>query len=96
VKVSFRRFAHYEFDEAADWYDGERIGLGAEFIAEIEALVARISADPYLYQKALGSIRRAVAPRFPYSIYYKVRKSEIVVLAVFAGARDPAIWQNRS
>jgi hypothetical protein len=31
VKVTFRRFAQYEFDEAADWYDGERIGLGAEF-----------------------------------------------------------------
>jgi hypothetical protein len=31
VKVTFRRLAQYEFDEAADWYDGERIGLGAEF-----------------------------------------------------------------
>jgi plasmid stabilization system protein ParE len=86
VKVTFRRFAQYEFDEAADWYNGERIGLGEEFIAEIEAMVAKVSANPYLYQKVLGSVRRAVAPRFPYSVYYKVRKSEIVVLAVFAGA----------
>ncbi len=40
MKVTFRRFAQYEFDEAADWYNGERVGLGEEFIAEIEALVA--------------------------------------------------------
>ena len=58
MKVTFRRFAQYEFDEAADWYDGERIDLGAEFIAEIEALVARISAKPYLYQKVLGTCER--------------------------------------
>jgi toxin ParE1/3/4 len=73
VKVTFRKIAQFEFDQAADWYDGERIGLGVEFISEIENLVERVRAAPLMYQKVLGDIRRAVAPRFPYAVYYKVR-----------------------
>ncbi len=94
--VTFRKAARLEFDEAADWYDGQRIGLGSEFILEIESLVNRINNSPQLYQKVLGNIRHAVAPRFPYSVYYKARKDEVIILAVFAGSRDPKIWQRRS
>lgn len=94
--VTFRKAARFEFDEAADWYDGEQMGLGSEFISEIEGLVQRIVASPLLYQKVFANIRRAVAPRFPYSVYYKLRKQEIIILAFFEGARDPTIWQRRS
>jgi len=37
--VIFRRQARMEFDEAGDWYEKERTGLGIEFMAEIQLLI---------------------------------------------------------
>ncbi len=41
-------------------------------------------------------VRRVVANRFPYSVYFRAEKHRIVVLAVFHGNRNPAIWQARA
>ncbi len=38
--------AQAEFAEAAAWYEGEREGLGLEFISEIERTLARIARQP--------------------------------------------------
>jgi plasmid stabilization system protein ParE len=40
-------------------------------------------------------IRRVVAKRFPISVYFRAETRRIVVLAVFHGSRDLAIWQHR-
>jgi plasmid stabilization system protein ParE len=42
-----------------------------------------------------ADIRRVVARRFPYAVYYRRREDRIVVLAVFHGRRHPRIWQAR-
>ena len=42
------------------------------------------------------NIRRALAKRFPYTVFFKVRGSALVVLAVLHGRRDPAVWQRRA
>ena len=36
LPVVLREAAEIEFDEAFDWYDVQRIGLGAEFAAEVQ------------------------------------------------------------
>ncbi len=33
LPVIFRRQARLEFDEAADWYEQERAGLGSQFLS---------------------------------------------------------------
>ncbi len=40
-------------------------------------------------------VRKAVARRFPYCIYFRERDQRIIVLAVFHSARNPAIWKQR-
>ncbi len=35
-QIVYRRQARREFDEAGDWYEKERTGLGMEFLAEIQ------------------------------------------------------------
>jgi plasmid stabilization system protein ParE len=41
-------------------------------------------------------MRRVTAERFPYSVYFRAETRRVVVLAVFHGSRDPAIWQRRA
>ncbi len=50
---------------------------------------------PLQFTVVREDIRRVVANRFPYSVYFRAEKHRIVVLAVFHGNRDPAIWQAR-
>jgi plasmid stabilization system protein ParE len=95
LRIVFRRAAKSEFEDAAVWYDEQRFGLGEEFIVEIEQAIANAAAAPQRYPVVFGDIRRAVARRFPFSVYFRVRSDAMVVLAVFHGRRNPAIWQRR-
>jgi hypothetical protein len=42
-QVVFRQQARREFDQAGDWYEKERAGLGLEFLVEIQGLIDRIN-----------------------------------------------------
>jgi toxin ParE1/3/4 len=95
LRVVFRRAAKSEFEDAAVLYDEQRNGLGEEFIVEIEEAVSRAAATPARYPIIFGDIRRTVARRFPYSVYFRIRTNSLVVLAVFHGRRNPSIWQRR-
>lgn len=96
LPVVFRLQARREFDEAGDWYEQERPGLGLEFLAEIERLLARIAEAPNQFPVIHRDVRKAVARRFPYSVYFRERDQMIVILAVFHSARNPAVWKQRA
>jgi plasmid stabilization system protein ParE len=95
LRVVFRRAAKREFDDAADRYEEQRPGLGEEFIVEIDQAVTRAASAPERYPIVFGDVRRAVTRRFPFSVYFRVRQDSMVVLSVFHGRRNPAIWQRR-
>ena len=95
LPVAFYRAANAEFADASAWYENKREGLGTTFITEIERCVALAAENPLRYAFAHSDIRRVVARRFPYSVYFRLEDSRIVVLAVFHSRRNPAIWQSR-
>ena len=96
LRVVFHAAARREFDKAAIWYNEQRQGLGEEFLQEIDDLVSRAAAHPERYPIVAGNVRKAVARRFPYSVFFRARADTLVVLAVFHGRRDPEIWRRRS
>jgi plasmid stabilization system protein ParE len=96
LHVTFHRAASAEFIEASAWYETKRVGLALEFIAEIDRCVSLTSKHPLQFAVVREDIRHVVANRFPYSVYFRAEESRIVVLAVFHGRRDPAIWQARA
>jgi len=96
LNVVFHRAASAEFVEASVWYESKRVGLALEFMSEIERCVALASEHPLQFSVVRLDIRRVVAYRFPYSIYFRAEEHRIVVLAVFHSSRNPAIWQSRT
>lgn len=96
LPVTLHRAARTEFIEASVWYESKRVGLALEFIAEIDSCVSQASKNPLQFAIVHENIRRVVANRFPYSVYFRAEKHRIVVLAVFHGSRDPATWQARA
>jgi plasmid stabilization system protein ParE len=82
--------------EAALWYDAQASGLGADFLAEVNAAAERLAANPAMYAIRFGDVRRAPVHRFKfYGLFYLIRDSEVWVLAVFHGSRHPRWLMER-
>ena len=73
LRIVFRLAAKSEFEDAAVWYDAQRLGLGEEFTIEIEQAVTRAAAAAERYPVVFGDVRRTVARRFPFSVYFRTR-----------------------
>lgn len=94
-EVVFRPQAEDDGLEVHAWYESRRVGLGQEFGQAVDALVARIVDNPFLFQRVHVEIRRAVLSGFPYAIYFRATDEEIVVLAIH-GRHHQSRWQERS
>ena len=95
LPLTFRAAAKSEFDEAASWYESQRSELGVSFIAEIDRVLEAIANQPTLFRIAKVDVRVALVSRFPYAVYYRVKPTRIVVIAVFHTSRDPKVWKSR-
>jgi len=96
LRVILRQTARAEFDEAGDWYEQRRQGLGARFATAVQRVFDHISVQPLMHGVVLRDIRKAIVRGFPYCVYYRVRPGSIVVLSVFHTSGDPSVWQVRS
>lgn len=96
LRVLFRRAARDELENAAAWYEDRRSGLGEQFLSEIGDAIEKAAQRPQQYPVVLGDVRRTVCRRFPFAVYFRVRGDALVVLAVFHGRRDPAMWKRRT
>jgi len=92
--VVFRPQAQAELHEAVAWYDLHRHGLGAELIREVEGAVLQAVNAPTRWPIAISDIRRISTRRFPYILFFRVRRDTLVVLAVFHARRDPQTWKS--
>lgn len=96
LPVVLRDEARDELDEAFDYYEGQRTGLGVDFVTRVQEVFDRISANPRLHAVAHADIRKAVVTRFPYCVFYREDGTRVEVIAVFHSKRDPSIWQCRA
>jgi len=96
LTVVLRRQARREFDEAADWYEQQRSGLGARFTAAVQQVFDEIAANPQRYAEVHRDVREGLVKGFPYCVYYHEQSAQIVILAVFHTSRDPSVWQARA
>ncbi|MCI0683482.1 MAG: type II toxin-antitoxin system RelE/ParE family toxin [Gemmataceae bacterium] len=96
MNVRFVPEAQTEFDDAADWYERKRAGLGVDVVAKVRDVIHRISVTPRMHQIVYRDVRRAVVARFPYIVLYREVGNEIVVVAVFHTSRNPAVWLSRA
>ena len=100
--MKFRRLAaaDQEIKVAADWYDDLIPGLGDDFVAEVEAVLARVREHPMLYGRLQNfggrdDVRHCPLERSPYFINYRTRPEEILVVAVSHARRKPFYWLER-
>ena len=86
-----------ELTEAVRWYETRRVGLGGEFFDAIAAALTLIETSPEIGKtiSSDGQTRRVVVARFPYQVVYRLRPTEIVIVAMAHVKRRPGYWKNR-
>jgi hypothetical protein len=89
ARVIYKAAAEAEIEEAYAEYDTIRQGLGSEFLDELARVEGHLRANPALYQRIDGDLRRAVLRRFPYGLFYVVDGDKVNVLGCLHLRRDP-------
>jgi len=94
-RVVIQPVARTELSEAAKWYESQERGLGREFMRAFRAGTDILRRNPFQYQTIDEETRRLLLRRFPYSVFFEVHGSVVVILGCLHQARDPALWQSR-
>lgn len=77
------------------WYEGEREGLGEEFLREVEEAMDRAAEWPRMYPIVERDTRRVLVRRFPYGLFYRLVGDVIIFVACYHLRRDPELWKGR-
>ncbi len=87
--------AEADLDDAYEWYEEHRTGLGDQFLAAIEAAFDQLRKTASVQRIVYKSVRQSLVRRFPYIVSYIIDADVVDVIAVFHAHRDPAEWKSR-
>jgi plasmid stabilization system protein ParE len=96
MKISFLDAAQSELDDAIDYYEERRSGLGLEFAEEVERALERINHYPEAWAPLSSRVRRCVVNRFPFNVIYQNRNQIIIIVAIQHHHQEPEIWRPDS
>lgn len=97
MKISLNAQAEIELVEGATYYAREaNPEIANAFISEFDRSAKLLGEFPKLGSTWRGRIRRLPLRRFPYSIVYYLRDSEVRILAIAHQRRRPGFWRGRS
>jgi plasmid stabilization system protein ParE len=99
MKVEFHEDAVTDFQEAVRHYAEISWRLVAQFEAEFQEFIEKVSENPSHYHFAQRRIyRRANLRRFPYRILYRVDEQDqtVRIMVICHNKRHPSYGMNRN
>jgi len=96
TKLLLRPAAAADIEETYRWYERQRVGLGGESLAAVDATLQDLAVHPAAYAVIHRETRRALLHRFPYAIFYRLYDETVIVIACMHGRRDPRRWKGRA
>jgi plasmid stabilization system protein ParE len=70
--------------------------LSNRFGAELDRVYSSIAEYPEMYPVVHKTFRRALLRKFPYSVFYIVDESVILIVGVVHQSRDESTWKRRA
>ena len=95
MSLVVRPAAAADLEDAFVWHEGQRMGLGEEFLDAVGQVFMAVAESPQRYRVVYRDTRRVHLRRFPYSVFYRIVGDDVVVLACFHGSRNPRRWEGR-
>jgi len=96
-RVVIEEEAEREFAGAVDFYDEREPGLGQKFARDVCDVFKTVCKNPERFHLHSRLTRKAKVLDWPYSVYFaiKAETSELVIITVWHGARNPAELRRR-
>ena len=91
----FTASAEADVEEAFQWYEAQRPGLGAVFRHSLDIAIEAVESTPEAYAVVHRNTRRFLLPKFPYGLYYRLLDDCILVVACIHAKRHPRTWRVR-
>ena len=91
-KIIVTYAAREETLDALNYYEDIRVGLGDDFIEDLEERYVAISENPYAYSYTDDRciLRDVVLTRFPYLIIFKIESESVIIISVHNTHRKPS------
>jgi toxin ParE1/3/4 len=58
--------ANRDIEEAVEWYEHKQLGLGIDFLNELESVLLHIETQPLIFQNRYSNVHQAQMHRFSY------------------------------
>jgi|SRR5579872_2105739 len=93
--IRFHPGAEREYLSSLAWYGERSPSAALDFEAEFQRAMSAIEESPERWPAYSSRCRRYVLRRFPFTVVYRVRDAEVVILVVAHGHRRPGYWRKR-
>jgi toxin ParE1/3/4 len=94
MMVLFSPAAEVEMEEAYDFLESQRVGLGDEFVAELEIAIHRVAETPNRWPEQAPGFRRYRLNKFKYSLIYRIAAGQAQIVSVWHLSRRPGGWRG--
>ena len=84
-----------EVKASYDWYEEQALGLGEDFLSELESAYEAIVELPDTWPRLRREYRRFLLGKFPFSVIYRSKNKSIYIVAIMHNHRRPGYWESR-
>ncbi|MES2332690.1 MAG: type II toxin-antitoxin system RelE/ParE family toxin [Bacteroidota bacterium] len=77
--IEVQEEAIWEMQEAFEWYEQQREGLGYALLDDIEICYQKLCEHPQHYTYINDQYRRIKTNRFPYLLIYEIEDSRVII-----------------
>jgi plasmid stabilization system protein ParE len=95
LRVSFHPAARQELLKYRRWYLERSDSAAAGFEREVAHAIERILEAPERYPVTMRSRRRFVLFEYPFDVIYRIRDTDVQIMAVAHHSRRPGYWRSR-
>jgi plasmid stabilization system protein ParE len=87
--------AKEDLKDAVLWYENQQTGVGEEFFQNVYERIEFIAEKPESYSTFYKEFRKTPVKKFPYYIFYIVKKAFVSIVAILHTKRSSETIQKR-
>jgi plasmid stabilization system protein ParE len=90
MRVEYHPLTVSDLNNAVEYYNQQRAGLGDELRTEVYSAIERACASPFQYAVVQRGLRRCLVHRFPYAVLFRIVGEDVVRVLVIRHHRRHA------
>lgn len=94
-KIELAAEAEAELESAVAWYSNRSPRTALRFLDAVQCVLEELAFSPDRWAILIGDVRRAIVPRFPWIVVYRIGESTVTIVAFSHGKRRPQYWAGR-